>query len=55
LSGGTISTELESALQDPALNAVNNAYNQVPFGVFTFFLNKNTLIIQPNQRIQSIE
>lgn len=55
LSGGTISTELESALQDPALNALTNTFNQVPFGVFTFFLNKNTLIIQPNQRIQSIE
>ena len=49
LSGGTISTELESSLQDPADNA------QKPFGVFTFYLNKNTLVIQPNQRIQSIE
>jgi len=49
LSGGTISTELESALQDPADTL------QKPFGVFTFFLNKNTLVVQPNQRIQSIE
>ena len=49
LSGGTISTEVECALQDPADDA------QKPFGVFTFFLNKNTLVIQPNQRIQSIE
>jgi len=49
LSGGTISTELECALQDPDDNA------QKPFGVFSFFLNKNTLVVQPNQRIQSIE
>lgn len=49
LSGGTISTEIESTLQDPADNTAK------PFGVFTFFLNKNTLVIQPNQRIQSIE
>ena len=49
LTGGTISTEVESALQDPADN------NTKPFGVFTFFLNKNTLVVQPNQRIQSIE
>ncbi len=49
LSGGTISTEVESTLQDPSDNVAK------PFGVFTFFLNKNTLVIQPNQRIQSIE
>ena len=49
LSGGTISTELESQVQDPVDNS------QVPFGVFTFFLNKETLVIQPNQRIQAIE
>ena len=49
LTGGTISTEIEASLQDPADNGVK------PFGVFTFFLNKNTLVIQPNQRIQSIE
>ena len=49
LSGGTISTEIESALVDPADNVAK------PFGVFTFFLNKNTLVVQPNQRIQSIE
>ncbi len=49
LSGGTISTEIESTLQDPADNVAK------PFGVFTFFLNKNTLVVQPNQRIQSIE
>tara|TARA_R110000796_G_scaffold44988_2_gene109311 strand:+ start:2067 stop:3434 length:1368 start_codon:yes stop_codon:yes gene_type:complete len=49
LTGGTISTEIESALKDPANNVA------IPFGVFTFFLNKNTLVIQPNQRIQSIE
>ena len=62
LSGGTISTELESALFDPAkaplgvsITDRNTQYSQKPFGVFTFFLNKNTLVIQPNQRIQSIE
>ena len=62
LSGGTISTELESALFDPAkaplgggITDRNAQYSQKPFGVFTFFLNKNTLVIQPNQRIQSIE
>ena len=55
LTGGTISTEIESALQDPALDATAGAYVAKPFGVFTFFLNKNTLVIQPNQRIQSIE
>lgn len=61
LSGGTISTELESALYDPAIDPSQNnptvaqQYLQKPFGVFTFFLNKNTLVIQPNQRIQSIE
>ena len=49
LSGGTISTELEATLQDPADDQPK------PFGVFSFFLNKNTLVIQPNQRIQSIE
>jgi hypothetical protein len=49
LSGGTISTELEATLQDPSDDVAK------PFGVFTFFLNKNTLVIQPNQRIQSIE
>lgn len=49
LSGGTISTEIESTLQDPVDNVAK------PFGVFTFFLNKNTLVVQPNQRIQSIE
>ena len=49
LSGGTVSTELVSTLQNPQDNSV------VPFGVYTFFLNKNTLVIQPNQRIQSIE
>ena len=49
LSGGTISTEIDSALQDPVDDVAK------PFGVFTFFLNKNTLVIQPNQRIQSIE
>jgi len=49
LSGGTISTEIESSLQDPCDNVAK------PFGVFTFFLNKNTLVIQPNQRIMSIE
>ena len=49
LTGGTISTEVESTLQDPSDNSVR------PFGVFTFFLNKNTLVVQPNQRIQSIE
>jgi hypothetical protein len=59
LSGGTVSTELESALFDPALvpgkTVLADQYLQKPFGVFTFFLNKNTLVIQPNQRIQSIE
>tara|TARA_R110002126_G_scaffold41616_4_gene121137 strand:+ start:575 stop:2026 length:1452 start_codon:yes stop_codon:yes gene_type:complete len=60
LSGGTISTELESSLQDPsptlaAITEVPASYPAVPFGVFTFFLNKNTLVVQPNQRIQSIE
>lgn len=49
LTGGTISTEIEASLQDPADNTAK------PFGVFTFFLNKNTLVVQPNQRIQSIE
>tara|TARA_R110000824_G_scaffold333219_1_gene519832 strand:+ start:162 stop:677 length:516 start_codon:yes stop_codon:yes gene_type:complete len=49
LTGGTISTELDCSLQDPADNVAK------PFGVFSFFLNKNTLVIQPNQRIQSIE
>ncbi len=49
LSGGTISTEVESTLQDPADNVAK------PFGVFTFFLNKNTLVISPNQRIQSVQ
>ena len=49
LTGGTVATELVSTLQNPEDNAV------VPFGVYTFFLNKNTLVIQPNQRIQSIE
>lgn len=59
LSGGTISTELESSLQDPCpiagATTEATAFNAVPFGVFSFFLNKNTLVIQPNQRIQSIE
>ena len=59
LSGGTVSTELESALYDPAQSpgktAISAQYLQKPFGVFTFFLNKNTLVISPNQRIQSIE
>jgi len=50
LSGGTISTELESTLELPS-----GAYPATPFGVYTFFLNKNTLVISPNQRIQSIE
>ena len=49
LTGGTISTELESTLQDPCDNTAK------PFGVFTFFLSKNTLVVQPNQRIQSIQ
>ena len=49
LTGGTVATELVSTLQDPADNTPK------PFGVFTFFLNKNTLVVQPNQRIQSIE
>jgi len=49
LTGGTIATEIEASLQDPADNTAK------PFGVFSFFLNKNTLVIQPNQRIQSIE
>lgn len=49
LTGGTVATELVSTLQDPADNTAK------PFGVFTFFLNKNTLVVQPNQRIQSIE
>lgn len=49
LSGGTVSTELDSVLQNPADNAV------VPYGVFSFFLNRETLVIQPNQRIQAIE
>jgi len=49
LSGGTVSTELVSTLQNPQNNTA------VPFGVYTFFLNKNTLVIQPNQRIQAIE
>ena len=49
LTGGTISTELVSTLQNPIGNGA------VPFGVYTFFLNKNTLVIQPNNRIQSIE
>lgn len=49
LTGGTVSTELVSTLQDPVDNVAK------PFGVYTFFLNKNTLVIQPNNRIQSIE
>lgn len=49
LTGGTISTELESTLQNP----VNNIAG--PMGVFTFFLNRETLVITPNQRIQAIE
>ena len=49
LTGGTVSTELESTLQNPVTNVAG------PMGVFTFFLNRETLIIQPNQRIQAIE
>lgn len=49
LTGATIATELVSVLKDPQTNQA------VPFGVYTFFLNKNTLVIQPNNRIQSIE
>lgn len=49
LSGGTVSTELESTLQDPVDNTA------ITFGVYTFFLNKTTLVISPNNRIQSIE
>mgnify|MGYP003116753869 CR=1 FL=1 len=52
LTGGTISTELVSTLMDPN---TPDGTAVAPFGVFTFFLNKNTLVIQPNARIQAIE
>ena len=59
LSGGTLSTEIESTLQDPAPKPTvvteALAVSAVPFGVYTFFLNKNTLVVQPNQRIQTID
>lgn len=57
LSGGTISTEVESTLQNQTFGANNEStgVNAVPYGVFTFFLNKETLMIQPNQRITAIE
>jgi hypothetical protein len=52
LTGGTVSTELVSTLMDPA---TADGSDTKPYGVFTFFLNKNTLVIQPNARIQAIE
>ncbi len=57
LSGGTISTEVESTLQNQTFgaNGESTGVAVVPYGVFTFFLNKETLMIQPNQRIISVE
>ena len=57
LSGGTISTEVDSTLQNQTFdaNGESTSVSVIPYGVFTFFLNKETLMIQPNQRITAIE